>query len=159
MCLYVGLPAEGPDHGGEVGCGGERLAVTATVRADASVQAAGNPSIINGHTLSIFRVTCYYPVMSDLTKDLYAYLMSHMYSVSHDLRTQGYWVMSDAWRQEIRQLTDVNGYPIWTPSESLSDPEVLFGRPVHVDHRAGIPRLQPVPVHAGEDWVPLKRYM
>lgn len=153
--MFLGVPpAEGFDHPGEVGRVGERLAVTAAPGADASVPAERFPSVINGHMLSIFRVTCYYPVMSDLTRDLYAYLMSHMYSVDHSLRMDGHWVMGRAWWYEICRLAAPGGQ---LPAQGCAE-GTMFGLPVYVTDTGGIPHLAGHGIPPPGEWRPVRRY-
>lgn len=46
-------------------------------------------------------------------------------SVAVEYRTQGTWIMSDTTMLQLRELTDKNGYPIWTD-------DTLLGRPVMI---------------------------
>jgi hypothetical protein len=158
--VFLGvIAAEGRYHGGEVWRGRECNAAPAAAGADAPVPDAGLPSI-NRHTLSIFQVTCYHAVMSDLTKELYAYLVSHMYSVSYERRSRGYWVMSQQWWAEINRLAGPDGRPVTFPLASMlaGHDDVLFGLPVHVTADGDLPRLAGPGIPPPGKWKPVRRY-
>ena len=93
--------------------------------------------------------------MSALTRDLHAYLMSHMYSVDHNLRLQGYWVMSWPWWTEICRMAS---------SDTLIAPQScaearLFGLPVVFSRDGGIPHLAGPGIPLPGEWRPVRRYM
>jgi HK97 family phage major capsid protein len=93
--------------------------------------------------------------MSDLTRDLYAYLMNHLYSVSHERRCHGYWVMSQEWWAEIRRMADPDGRSVVMPR--FDDP-ALFGLPVWIMDEPGLPRLAGPGIPPPGNWRPVRRY-
>lgn len=96
--------------------------------------------------------------MSGLTKDLHAYLISHMYSVDYSLRQNGHWVMDEAWWNEIRRLANPDGALVWCPHPQDAAMDVLFGLPVVVSPQYGIPRLAGPGFPAMGEWYPILRY-
>jgi len=96
--------------------------------------------------------------MGDLARDLYAYLLSHMYSVSHERRCHGYWVMSQEWWTEIRRMAGPDGRPVTQPQWPPGRNDALFGLPVHVTADADIPRLAGPGIPPPGNWRPVRRY-
>jgi len=97
--------------------------------------------------------------MSDLSRDLYAYLLNILYSVSHERRCHGYWVMSHEWWTEIRRMADLYGYPVAQPPARPSGDDALFGLPVHVTADADLPRLAGPGIPPPGNWKPVRRYV
>lgn len=92
--------------------------------------------------------------MSDLTRDLHAYLMAHMYSVDHNLRINGHWVISWPWWSEICKVA---GAGTLISAQSCAETR-LFGLPVVFAGESGIPYLAGPGIPPPGDWRPVRRY-
>lgn len=95
--------------------------------------------------------------MSNLSQDLYTYLITHLQSVDHNLRLKGCWVMDHSWWNEVRRLADART-PVYQPQRPLAGPDLLFGIPIVVGHSWGLPKLAYLRDVPPGQWIPVRRY-
>lgn len=69
-------------------------------------------------------------------------LKEHIFkTLANGPHQDSHWVMNMEWLNELRKLED-HGGPLWRPSWTISEPQMLLGIPIEIRADGGVPHLE-----------------
>jgi HK97 family phage major capsid protein len=82
-------------------------------------------------------------------------LVDTFHSVLPEYRANSAWVMADPTAAVVRKLKASTGDPVWQPSLTAGDPDLILGKPVYIDPNLPSPGVSAKTIYFGE-WSALK---